>query len=48
MCAPSWMTTLAGCIHRLLRLKSAVEVFKAFRVAAKNESEKRIREIMRS
>ncbi len=29
-----------------LRIKSAVEVFKAFRVTPENESEKRIREIM--
>ncbi len=31
---------------RPLRLKSAVKMFKVFRVAAENESEKRIREIM--
>jgi len=31
---------------RLLHLKSAVDVFKSFSVAAENESEKRIREIM--
>ena len=31
---------------RPLCLKSAVEVFKVYRVAAKNKSEKRIRQIM--